>query len=168
LLSRNFFESTQLEDIKNELLGQKIYVKKDNNEDLISNKKENDTREEKFLAALLIRDEIEIPEKYDIKYFTQDNVKNILKHILKKGKVNKKDLLKESFKEFVEDAIFSFSEVDEKKELDTLYSLIKKDYYISKERELKQKIAIAEAQGNIKKSEELLDEFLKLTKEINE
>lgn len=169
LLSRNFFEPAQLDDIKADLLGKPSYKrdslasKKDNSYD-----KNNDTREDRFLAALLIRDEIEIPKKYDIKYFTQENVISVLKHILKKGKVTKKDLLKESFKEFVEDAIFSFSEVDEQKELDTLYSLIKKDYYISKEKDLKQKIAIAEAQGDIKKSEKLLDEFLKLTKEINE
>ena len=80
--------------------------------------------------------------------------------------MTKEQLLKETFKEYIENSIFFFSQVEEKGEREELYNLIKKDYYIAKEIELKRKIAVEETQGNIKESEKLLQEFLKLTDEI--
>ena len=164
LLSRNFFETDQLDDIKKELLSNKPQTH------TTPIKKKGDwkkaiSREEQFLSALLIYDEIQIPDKYNIEYFTDDNVKKILTHIKKKGKVKRDELRDEEFKEYIEDAIFNFSQVDESEEIDTLYKLIKKDYHILKESELKRKIAIAETQGNVKESERLLNEFLKLTQQ---
>jgi hypothetical protein len=118
-----------------------------------------------MLSLLLIHDDISVPKNFDLKYFTDENIKEIIDFIRKKKSVTKKILLKENFKEYIEDAIFHFSDIDEKDDIDKLYNLIKKDYYDSKEKNLKKQIAIAEQSHDFKKSEKLLKQFLKLTEE---
>jgi DNA primase len=164
LENTRFFDNSMLNDIKKELINssrrkappgerkEKINV-------------EHITRQEKMLAMLLVHDDISIPEDFELKYFTNTNIQDILTFIRKKKKVTKQLLLKEDFKEYIEDAIFHFSEIDEKDDIDKLYNLIKIDYYDSEEKNLKKKIAIAETRNNVKESEKLLQQFLKLTEE---
>jgi DNA primase len=164
LLNTHFFDPAMIDDIKRQLLDPTTRKapkdQRDNNKNVL-----HIPRQEKMLSLLLIHDDISIPENFDLKYFTNENIKEILKFIRKKKTVTKKLLLKEDFKEYIEDAIFHFSDIDEKDEIDELYNLIKKDYYDSKEKNMKKKIAIAENNKDFEKSEKLLKEFLKLTEE---
>jgi DNA primase len=164
LLNTRFFDNDMLNDIKKELLNpsRRKAPPSEKQDDININ---HITRQEKMLAMLLIHDDIKIPEHFELKYFTNENIKEILKFIRNKKKVTKKLLLKEDFKEYIEDAIFHFTEIDEKDDVDELYNLIKIDYYESQEKDLKKRIAIAETRNNVKESEKLLQEFLKLTEE---
>jgi DNA primase len=169
LVNSHFFDPNMINDIKRELLNPNKRGRE--NEYNTDRKKDSKhiTRQEEMLALLLVHDDISIPDEFNLKYFTNDNIREILKFIRKNNKVSKKLLLKEDFKEYIEDAIFHFSEIDEKDDINKLYELIKKDYYESKELELKKQIAIAETRGKIKESEKLLKEFLKLKEErLNE
>ncbi|MCD4756037.1 DNA primase [bacterium] len=164
LLNRNYFDSENIEGIRRDLLGTNTqYIQTQTKEK--QKKSTNISRQEKLLCAILIPEEISIPKNFKLKYFTDSDVKKVLNHIKKEKEVTREQLLKGDFKEYVENAIFNFSQIDDKEEIDTLYNLIKKDYYITKEKELKSKIAIAETQGDTKKSIKLLQQFLKLTKE---
>jgi DNA primase len=164
LISSHFFEPAMIEDIKKQLLN------KTNRKSIIgsSNSKKSRTyitRQEEMLALLLIHDDVSIPENFNLKYFTNKSIKEILKFIRSNKSITKKLLLEEDFKEYIEDAIFHFSEIDEKDDIDKLYNLIKKDYYDTKELEIKKQIAIAETRSNFKESETLLKNFLKLKEE---
>jgi hypothetical protein len=164
LLNIKFFDPDMISDIKKELLNpstRKEPYKRGSEED----KKDHISRQEEFLALLLIHDNISIPDDIELKYFTNEDISKILKFIKKKGKVTKKVLLKEDFKEYIEDAIFHFSEIDEQDDIDILYNLIKKDYFEQKEKELKKQISIAETRNDIKESEKLLKKFHKLIEE---
>ena len=164
LVNSHFFDPSMITDIKKELGNSK--AKTVSNRNNIEKKDSGKTsRQEKLLALFLIHDDISIPKSFDLKYFTDKNIKEILQFIRKKKGVTKELLLKESFKEYIEDAIFHFSDIDEKDDIDKLYNLIINDYYNSKERELNKQIAIAETRNNNKESEKLLKEFLKLTEE---
>jgi DNA primase len=164
LQNTHFFDPIIVEDIKNELLNPP-------NKKVLKEQRDNKanvpyiSRQEKMLSLLLIHDDISVPKNFDLKYFTDENIKEIIDFIRKKKSVTKKTLLKENFKEYIEDAIFHFSDIDEKDDIDKLYNLIKKDYYDSKEKNLKKQIAIAEQSHDFKKSEKLLKQFLKLTEE---
>lgn len=164
LQNTHFFDPIIVEDIKNELLNPP-------NKKVLKEQRDNKanvpyiSRQEKMLSLLLIHDDISVPKNFDLKYFTDENIKEIIDFIRKKKSVTKKILLKENFKEYIEDAIFHFSDIDEKDDIDKLYNLIKKDYYDSKEKNLKKQIAIAEQSHDFKKSEKLLKQFLKLTEE---
>ena len=164
LSNTHFFEEEVVNDLKQKLLNKDYRYSKNT----YSNKQTSHSgisREEKMLALLLIHENITIPEDFDLKYFTDENIRNILQFIRKNKNVNKKLLLKEDFKQYIEDAIFYFSEIDEKDDIYKLYNLIKQNYYENKERELEKEIAIAETRHDSKKSEKLLKEFLKLTEE---
>jgi len=165
LLHRHFFDTANIDGLRKELLNPNVryssYQKETPSKDSLQI-----SRQEKLLSALLIGDEISVPKNYKLKYFTDPHIKKILKYIKKAGTVTRTQLLQEDFKEFIENSIYHFSEVDEKEEKDALYNLIKKDYYHTKELKLKRKIAVAETQGNIKESEKLLKKFLKLTDEM--
>jgi DNA primase len=164
LLNTHFFDPAMISDIRTELLNPsrrkapRRYEKKEKKKTYIS-------RQEEMLALLLVHDDVSVPENFKLEYFTNEDIKRILKFIRKKKSVTKKMLLKEDFNEYIEDAIFHFSDIDEKDDIDQLYSLIKKDYYESKEKELKKQIAIAETRNDVKKSEKLLKDFVKLTEE---
>ena len=164
LINTHFFEEEVINDLKKKLLNKdsqytkNIYLNKKARTSAIS-------REEEMLALLLVHEDIKIPVDFDLKYFTNENVNKILNYIRKNKKVTKKLLLKENFKQYIEDAIFYFSQIDEKDDIYKLYSLIKKDYYENKEKELEKEIAIAETRQKNKESEKLLKEFLKLTQE---
>jgi DNA primase len=164
LLNIKFFDPDMISDIKKELLNpstRKEPYKRGSEEE----KKDHISRQEEFLALLLIHDNISIPDDIELKYFTNEDISKILKFIKKKGKVTKKVLLKEDFKEYIEDAIFHFSEIDEQDDIDILYNLIKKDYFEQKEKELKKQISIAETRNDIKESEKFLKKFHKLIEE---
>jgi DNA primase len=165
IVNTHFFDSAVISEISKGLLNptnrrEPIDMKQNGKE-----RSKNISRQEEMLALILVRDDITIPENFDLKFFTNKNIYEILKFIRKKVSVSKKSLLKEDFKEYIEDAIFHFSEIDEKDDLNKLYNLIKKDYYENKEKELKKQIAIAETRNDTKESEKLLKEFLKLTQE---
>jgi DNA primase len=164
LLSSHFFDPDMVSDIKKDLLNPNSRSSR-RERDSSKNNSDHISRQEQFLALLLVHDDITMPEEFKLKYFTNEDIKEILKFIRKKKDVTKKMLLKEDFKEYIEDGIFHFSQIDEKDDLDKLYSLIIKDYYDTKEKELKKEIAIAETRGNIKESEKLLKKFLKLSEE---
>ena len=164
LINTHFFEEEVINDLKQKLLKKnaeytvRTYANQESNTLSIS-------REEKMLALLLVHEDITIPEDFDLKYFTNGNIKDVLQFIRKNKKVNKKLLLQEDFKQYVEDAIFYFSEIDEKDDIYELYNLIKQNYYETKEKELEKEIAIAETRHDNRESERLLKEFLKLTQE---
>jgi len=164
LVSSHFFEPSMIADIKKELLNpsKRTYRGKKNS----SEKNEKHiSRQEEMLALLLVHDDISIPKEFNLKYFTNSDIKEILEYIRDNKDVTKKILLKEDFSEYIEDAIFHFSEIDEKDDIDNLYNLIKKDYFNEKELELKKQIAIAETRNNSKESDKLLKQFLKLKEE---
>jgi DNA primase len=164
LVSSHFFDPSMIADIKKELLNpskREYRGRKKSSE----RKEKYISRQEEMLALLLVHDDISIPEGFDLKYFTNLDIKEILKFIRDNKDVTKKILLKEDFKEYIEDAIFHFSEIDEKDDIDNLYNLIKEDYFDAKELELKKQIAIAETRGKVKESEKLLKQFLKLKEE---
>jgi DNA primase len=164
LVSSHFFDPGMIADIKKELLNPSKRTYRGKKES--SEKKERHiSRQEEMLALLLIHDDISIPEEFNLKYFTNSDIKEILEFIKENKDVTKKILLKEDFKEYIEDAIFHFSEIDEKDDINNLYNLIKKDYFDEKELELKKQIAIAETRNNSKESDKLLKQFLKLKEE---
>jgi len=157
-----FFDSAVIDDIKKEFLTLADYSGYTERDKEQENTKQI-SREEEMLALLLIQDDISIPDNFKLKFFTNKDIRNIISFIRKNRSVDKEELLKKDFKEYIEDAIFHFSEIDELDDMNKLYNLIKKDYYDQKERELKKKIAIAESRKDITESEKLLHEFLKLT-----
>jgi DNA primase len=164
ILNSHFFDPAIIGDLKREFLNSsKGYSQQQSNTKKQSTS--NITRQEEFLALLLVHDDISIPENFDLKYFTNKDIKEILKFIRKNNEVTKEKLLEKDFKEYIEDAIFHFSEIDEKDDIDKLYNLIRQDYFDAKEKELRKQIAIAENGKNFKKSEKLLKEFHKLTEE---
>jgi len=164
LLNIQFFDSNMISDMKKELLNTTTRKAPTKRESVDVSSKQI-SRQEEYLALLLVHDDISIPKDIDLKYFTNEDIKEILKFIKKKGKVSKKILLKEDFREYIEDAIFHFSEIDEEDEVDVLYNLIKRDYFDQKEKELKKQISIAESRNNIKESDKLLNNFNKLIEE---
>ncbi len=164
LLNCHFFDPAIIGDLKREFLGSRgKYSKKEDSEE--QENRSHITRQQEFLALLLIHDDISIPDNFDPKYFTNENIREILEFIKKNDDVTKEMLLKEEFKEYIEDAIFHFSEIDERDDIDKLYDLIRQDYFNDKEKELKKQIAMAENSKNFKKSEKLLEKFHKLTEE---
>lgn len=164
LLNTHFFDPAMISDIKKELLNP-TRRKAPREETEKKTQNTHISRQEEMLALLLVHDDVKIPDNFELKYFNNEEIREILKFIRKKKSVTKKLLLKEDFKEYIEDAIFHFSDIEEEEDIDQLYNLIKKDYYESKEKELKKQIAIAETRNDIKKSEKLLKEFAKLTEE---
>ncbi|MDD3474771.1 MAG: DNA primase [Candidatus Dojkabacteria bacterium] len=164
LTNTHFFEEEVIRDLRKRVLDGEHF--NSFNEEKSNNKSHsNISREEKMLALLLVHEEITIPEDFDLKYFINTNINKILKFIKSHKNVTKKLLLEEDFKQYIEDAIFHFSQLDEKDDMYKLYNLIKKDYYENKERELEKEIAIAETRHDNKESERLLKQFLKLTQE---
>lgn len=164
LVSSHFFEPSMIADIKKELLNPSKRTYRGRKNSTEKNEK-HISRQEEMLALLLVHDDVSIPEEFDLKYFTNPDIKEILEFIRENKDVTKKILLKEDFSEYIENAIFHFSEIDEKDDIDNLYNLIKKDYFDEKELELKKQIAIAETRNNSKESDKLLKQFLKLKEE---
>ena len=164
LINTHFFEEEVINDIKRSLLNKessRILNKKNSN----NQSQLGISREEKMLALLLVHEDVTIPEDFDLKYFINPEINTILNFIRKNKTVTKKLLLKEDFNQYIEDAIFHFSQLDEKDDIYDLYNLIKRDYYDNKEKELEKEIAIAETRHDTKESEKLLKKFLKLTQE---
>ena len=128
-------------------------------------------KEALFLQSLLFQKNKNVMKNFEIKFFENDNIKNILSFILKNPSYNREDILK-NFKDdsiikgLIENSIFSFSKEDSNiEELEDLYSNIAREYFQAQERELSIKIASAEQTGKIKESERLFQEFQDLTKE---
>lgn len=164
LSNSHFFDSAIIADIKRESLSNSSQKSSSKRPEVVNNSK-SISRQEEFLSLLLIHDDITLSKDYELRFFTNPNIKSVLEFIKKKKKVSKKMLLNEDFKEYIEDAIFHFSEIDEKNDIQKLYILIKQDYYNEQEKILKKQIALAESRNNTKESEKLLEQFLKLTQE---
>ena len=129
------------------------------------------THEEDFLQLLLFQNDLYIVENFDLKFFEDERVKEIIAYIKENPNTTREEILKnfddnDRIKELIENAIFSFSmEKSSTQDLLNMYNTIIRDYFTRKEREYGVKIATAEETGNIKESERLLKEFQALTKE---
>ena len=127
--------------------------------------------EEKFLQQLLFQNSLYIVENFDLKFFEDDRVKEIIAYIKENPQTTREGILKnfkenDTMKELIENTIFSFSkEEGSSEELEEMYHTIIRNYFIRKEKEYNVKIATAEESGNTKESERLLNEFQILTKE---
>lgn len=127
--------------------------------------------EEKFLQQLLFQNSLYIVENFDLKFFEDERVKEVMVYIKENPNTTREEILKkfkenDTIKELIENTIFSFSkEEGSSEELDEMYHAIIRNYFTRKEREYNVKIATAEETGNIKDSERLFKEFQILTKE---
>ncbi len=124
-----------------------------------------------FLQSCIFQKNAKFVLKFDLKYFDNKYVKNVLSFILKNPDISREQLLgryndDDIIKNIIEDSIFSFSqEESEPEELEKIYDNIIKEYYKRKEREYGVRIASLEQLGKIKESEKLFKEFQELTKE---
>lgn len=129
------------------------------------------THEEDFLQLLLFQNGLYPVENFDLKFFDDERVKEIIAYIKENPNATREEILKnfddnDRIKELIENTIFSFSkEESSTQDLLNMYNTIIRDYFTRKEREYGVKIATAEETGNIKESERLLKEFQALTKE---
>ena len=129
------------------------------------------THEEDFLQLLLFQNDLYTVENFDLKFFEDERVKEIITYAKENSNTTREEILKnfddnDRIKELIENAIFSFSmEKSSTQDLLNMYNTIIRDYFTRKEREYGVKIATAEETGNIKESERLLKEFQALTKE---
>jgi len=129
------------------------------------------THEEDFLQLLLFQNDLYTVENFDLKFFEDERVKEIIAYVKENPNTIREEILKnfddnDRIKELIENAIFSFSmEKSSTQDLLNMYNTIIRDYFTRKEREYGVKIATAEETGNIKESERLLKEFQTLTKE---
>lgn len=124
-----------------------------------------------FLQSYIFQKNAKFVLKFDLKYFDNKHVKNVLSFILKNSEISREQLLgkyndDDVIKNIIEDSIFSFSQEESApEELENIYNNIIKEYYKRREREYGVKIASLEQLGKIKESEKLLKEFQELTKE---
>jgi len=149
---------------------QEITVTK-NSSQLASHEKGTLKNEELYLQLLLLQDKILIPEEHNIAIFASKEVEEILKHIKQHPGEDRKKIFKQTEKALVEDLIFTSSKIVDlkqesiKKDLDSIYTRIQKDYIEEKRKRLSVKIAIAEEKGDLQKSKKLLAEYQDLIKQ---
>lgn len=126
--------------------------------------------EEMYLQLLLLMDKIEIPKNHDINIFESDDIQNILEYIKNNPGKTRQRIFEKTNKQIVEDLIFSSSKIPVskkdsiEKDLQEIYSKILNSSIKKKRKQLNAKIAIAEEEGDIEKSESLLKEYLNLVK----
>lgn len=128
-------------------------------------------REAFFLESVLFQKNFKNIHKFELKFFHDEKVKEILSFIIKYPNSSREDILKNFendsiLKELIENSIFSFSKEDSDiDELEGIYNSIVKEYFQREEREYGIRIATAEEIGDVKESERLFKEFQDLTKE---
>ncbi len=128
-------------------------------------------REAFFLESVLFQKNFKNIHKFELKFFHDEKVKEILSFIIKYPNSSREDILKNFendsiLKELIENSIFSFSKEDSDiDELEGIYNSIVKEYFQREEREYGIRIASAEEIGDVKESERLFKEFQDLTKE---
>ncbi len=127
-------------------------------------------REQVYLQYLLYLNEIQVPNDHELKYFEDPHIVKTLEYILSNPKISRTQILEHfndtEVKAIVENTIFSFSQSESSLEdLEAIYTNIVRDYFSRKERDFSVKISIAEAKGDQKESERLLEEYQILSKE---
>lgn len=129
------------------------------------------SKEAIFLQLILFQKNLTSEIKFDIKFFEDEKIKEILSFVSQNPNCTREDILKNFnenplIKDLIEDSIFSFSKGESNiEEIENIYSNIIKEYYNRKEREYNVRIASAEKTGDLKESQNLLIEFQELTKE---
>ena len=165
--SQKSFNITKIEPLKN-IDGIRVSRRIRENQAMTS---KSANIEEKFLQQLLFQNSLYIVENFDLKFFEDERVKEVMVYIKENPNTTREEILKkfkenDTIKELIENTIFSFSkEEGSSEELDEMYHAIIRNYFTRKEREYNVKIATAEETGNIKDSERLFKEFQILTKE---
>lgn len=136
-----------------------------------NNNTNEETRGMAYAQLLLYLDDIKIPKDHNLKYFQEDEIREILEYISVKESSTRADILahfedNSELKKLIENMIFSFSHsTSSVQELESVYRNIVKDYFVRKESEINVKISIAEARGDQKESEKLLKQYQNLTEE---
>ncbi len=122
-----------------------------------------------FLQHLLFQNDLNISKKFDLKFFSDKNIVEILSFV-SRNNIKRRDILLKKFennpqlKDIIETSIFSFSKEDSNpKDLANIYDSIVRDYFQKKEQEYNLRIASAEKSGNIKESDILFKEFQNLS-----
>jgi len=124
-----------------------------------------------FLQNLLFQSDITLPKNIELKFFTQEAIRGILKYIKDNPKSSREDILKHfdqdpKVKATLEESIFSFFEEESSdKEIQNIYVNITKEYFKNQESLFNTRIAAAEVRKNSKESDRLLKKFQELTKE---
>ncbi len=124
-----------------------------------------------FLQHLLFQNNMNIWKNFDLKYFEDEKIKEILAFVSQNPNSKREDILKHFeensiIKGIIEDSIFSFSKSESNiEDIANIYNGIVREYYQRKEAEYQLKIASAEQTGKLKESEQLFKEFQDLTKE---
>lgn len=124
-----------------------------------------------FLQSLLFQQNFKVLKNFDLKFFENEKILEILSFVSQNPKITREELI-EKYKEdpvikpLIEDSIFSFSKGESNiEELSNIYDSIVKSYFVRKEEDFRVKIASAEQLGNIKQSVKLFKEFQDLIKE---
>lgn len=142
----------------------------DNSTAIDSHEKNIPKDEEMFLQFLLLMEEISLPDTVNVDVFSSKEIQTIIDYIGKNPGKSRQEIFEKTNKQIVEDLIFSSSKIpvstkeDIEKDLDAIYSKILKISIEKKKRQLNAKIAIAEEEGDINKSKELLEEYQNLVK----
>lgn len=124
-----------------------------------------------FLQSLLFQQNFKVLKNFDLKFFDNEKILEILSFVSQNPKITREELLKKYkedpvIKPLIEDSIFSFSKGESNiQELSNIYDSIVKSYFVRKEEDFRVKIASAEQLGNIKQSVKLFKEFQDLIKE---
>jgi len=124
-----------------------------------------------FLQHLLYQKNLNAWKNFDLKYFEDEKIKEILSFVSQNPDSKREDILKHFeqnsiIKGLIEDSIFSFSKSESNiEDIANIYNGIVREYYQRKEAEYQLKIASAEQTGKLKESEKLFKEFQNLTKE---
>jgi len=129
------------------------------------------SKEALFLQLFLFQKNLNSEVKFNLEFFEDEKIKEILSFVSQNPNCQREDILK-NFEEnsiikgIIEDSIFSFSQGESNiEEIENIYNSIVREHYQRKEHDYSIKIASAEQMGNSKESEKLLKEFQDLTKE---
>lgn len=124
-----------------------------------------------FLQSLLFQQNFKVLKNFDLKFFENEKILEILSFVSHNPKITREELI-DKYKEdpvikpLIEDSIFSFSKGESNiEELSNIYDSIVKSYFVRKEEDFRVKIASAEQLGNIRQSVKLFKEFQDLIKE---
>jgi len=124
-----------------------------------------------FLQSLLFQSDFKVLKNFELKYFDNEKILEILSFVSRNPKTSREKLLEKYqedpvIKPLIEDSIFSFSKGESNiEELDNIYDSIVRGYFSRKEEDFRLKIASAEQSEDDKQSAKLFKEFQELIKE---
>ena len=137
----------------------------------VSHEKALPEDESMFLQLLLLKEDITLPDSFDIENFTSDEIKEILKYIRKNPSNSRQQIFSKTNSSIIEDLIFSSSKIintekeSVEKDLLSIYEKIKNTGIEKKKKQLNVKIAVAEEKGDLESSKKLLEEYQNLVKQ---